>query len=341
MTSHPPPFNHFHQKDTLYCTLCKNRDQSSFVFDHGHGSAVCLLCGCEVTQFQMRNASYRDRLNLSATATRSSSTQVIQQRLAVPKAKSRSFHKCLPPVVVLTSTFRNTGRTATIRSFIEFICTCFHDASSATTVERAIALYERNADVYETKYVAKPEIWAGALYFVQAEMKHCKLTYKEIAATFHNAVEPKRICKIAGYIRKHERDIPGNQLEQTNGNVVAVSRHASSFGMNFRQEKLACKIVAYIDEEELILGLNPLSILSVSFFLTICLSSRMRDFRDDVPAFIKKTLANVSMRIHIAQNTIRKGIREVQKEVLDMVNEKRGVLRVNRKIIDLVQSWEF
>lgn len=312
-----------------------------FVFDHRHGSAICLVCGCEVTQFQMRKASYRDKLNLSAPATRGSCTQVIQQRMHVPTSQSRSFHKYLAPVPMLTSGFRNTGRTAAIRSIIEFICSCFQHGSPTGTVDRAIALYERNVDIYETKYVAKPEIWAGALYFVEAEMRQCKLTFKEIAATFDDAVEPKRICKIAGYIRKNERALPGKQPEQSNGNVVAVSRHASSFGMNFRQEKLACKIVAYIDEEELILGLNPLSILSVSFFLTICLSSRMRDFRDDIPAFIKKTLRSVSLRIHIAQNTIRKGIREVQSEVLGMVNEKRGVLRVNRKIIDLVKSWEF
>lgn len=240
--------------------------------------------------------------------------------------------------------FKPTNRVNGIRTIIEFLCHWFHNSSPENAVERALSLYRRNMDIYETRYAAKKEIWAAACYSVDAEMRKSKLTFIEIAAAFrlggetYPEVEPKKICKIASCIKKHETDYKP-EAEYT-GNLTAVSRLASGFGMNFRQEKIARKIVVFIDERELILGLNPLSILSVSFFLTICLSSKPVHFLDDTVGFVKRTLSKVSNKIHIAQNTIRKGIREVLPEVLRMVETERVRLKVNPRVVALIRNWE-
>ena len=232
---------------------------------------------------------------------------------------------------------------------MEFLCQHFHRSSPENTVESALALYERNIHIYERRYVAKKEIWAAACYFVDAERRKSKFTYKEIAAAFmdpstkYTHVEPKRICKIAGYIKTHEAEMTaaGHRHQQTDdGNLKAVPRLACDFGMDFRQEKITRKIVAFIDKEELIFGLNPLSILSVSFFLAMSLSKKLRDFKHNVPFFIKTTLVEVGRKLHIATNTIRKGIREVRKEVLEMVSKERTRLRVDARVIKLVSEWE-
>ena len=260
-----------------------------------------------------------------------------------------------PPLPVATTSFRSVGRVAEIRVVLDFLCQYFHQNSPENMVESALALYERNIHIYERKYVAKKEIWAAACYFVDAERRKSRFTYKEIAAAFLDPstqtsyVEPKQICKIAGYIKKHEaenfhyvsqREDGGLSRGGNCGNLEAVSRLAWGFGMNFRQEKIALKIVGFIDKEELISGLNPLSILSVSFFLTFSLSMNIKQFKQDVPTFIKRTLREVSKQLHIATNTIRKGIREVRAEVLDMVHKERKKLKVDERVIRLVRSWE-
>lgn len=240
--------------------------------------------------------------------------------------------------------FKPTNRINAIRGIIEFLCHWFHSSSAENIVERALSLYKRNVTIYETRYVAKKEIWAAACFSVDAERRKSKLSFKEIAAAFresngpYSEVEPKRICKIANCIKSHETGF--KPMEACSGNLASVSRLASGFGMDFSQEKLARDIVMFIDEKELILGLNPLSILSVSFFLAMSLSSKTVDFGDDTPRFVKQTLSRVSDKIHIAQNTIRKGIREVMTPVLNMVLREKTRLKVNPRVIELVRNWE-
>ena len=48
----------------------------------------------------------------------------------------------------------------------------------------------------------------------------------------------------------------------------------------------------------------------------------------------------VSKEIHIAQNTIRKGIRDVKQQVLEMVEHERKNLRISGHSMDVVRNWE-
>lgn len=343
----------------LRCTLCQNTNQNEFVFDHQHGSAICTRCGCECRAFQMLKPSYRDYERHTLRRSRINTGKASQAVEASPPSKkarleiAAGHRPALRPREVATTNFKSIGRIKAIRNVLEFLCHHFHHSSPENCVDSAIALYERNINIYETKYVAKKEIWAAACYSVDAELRKSKLSYKEIAAAFCSEefgatrVEPKRICKVAGYIKEHERKRQGKlglqtkcTYSETNGNLAAVSRLASQFGMNFKQERIARKIVSYIDEEELILGLNPLSILSVSFFLTFSLSADPKEFKNDAPTFVKSTLKLVSNKIHIAQNTIRKGIRDVRPEVLPMIRSQQKRLKVKSAIIDIVEAWE-
>ena len=345
----------------LRCTLCQNYDQNAFVLDHQHGTAICTICGAECQDFQMMKASYKDYETHNLRHCNDLNTSKGNQAYGASlqeKVRSEDFH-CVgfvgasAPAPVATTKFKSIGRVAEIRGILEYLCHYFQHSSPERSVASAIALYERNSYIYETKYVAKKEVWAAACYSVDAEFRKSKFSYKELAAAFQDDcyrvahVEPKRISRIAGYIKKHERIRRGVKAierdigySEMNGNLAAVSRLATLFGMNFRQEKIARKIVAFIDEEELILGLNPLSILSVSFFLALSLSAKTRDFGGDTPSFVKRTLRNVSQKIHIAQNTIRKGIRDVKEDVLEMIKVERKRLRINRQTIEAVYDWE-
>ena len=229
---------------------------------------------------------------------------------------------------------------------MEYLCHFFHISCPRRSVESALALYERNIDIYETKYVEKKEVWAAACYFLDAQLRKSKLSFKEIAAAFFSdgeKVEPKRISRAVEYIKLHESENDANKSvlhSQETGNLSSVSRLASVFGMSFKQEKVARRIVQFIDEEELILGLNPLSILSVAFFLTLSLTAEAEAFESNVPGFVKQTLSDVSTHVQIAQNTIRKGIRDVRDEVLTMVQQQRKGLKVQAATIRHVLTWE-
>lgn len=341
-------------------------DQNEFVFDHQHGSAICTRCGCECQAYTMMKASYRDyethsiRRGQNRLNTGKSNQALMQAAPSPPRKRTRVDIRpeqtiALSPADVPRTNFKSVGRIAAIRGVLEFLCDYFHHSSPENVVENALALYERNINIYESKYVAKKEIWAAACYSVNVEMRKSKMSYKEIASAFNDEdyecgatrVEPKRICKVAGYIKQHERQRkqrlglqPDVSYSEVNGNLASVSRLAYQFGMNFNQERIAREIVAFIDEEELIPGLNPLSILSVSFFLTFSLSADFKEFKDDAPTFVKRTLKFVSARIHIAQNTIRKGIRDVREEVLAMVRKQEKRLKIKPRVVDMVEGWE-
>ena len=309
----------------------------------------------------MRKSSFRDYATHSIRRSDLMNVNVTVSHIQNPSTRARVRHPArkhrptsaspltlasLPPP---RTTYKSVGRMVAIRNTLEFLYQHFHHTSPENAVENALALYERNILIYEKKYVAKKEVWAAACYSVDAELRKSKFSYKEIAAAFAGAgtlVEPKRICKVAGYIKKHERELAGKgalqtgRVEECGGNLSWVTRLASELGMDFKQEKLARAIVAFIDEEELISGLNPLSVLSVSFFLAFSLSAKAASFNNNTPSFVKETLNEVSQKLFIATDTIRNGIKKVRADVLEMVLREQTRLNISRQVVDMVAAWE-
>jgi transcription initiation factor TFIIIB Brf1 subunit/transcription initiation factor TFIIB len=350
--------------NNLFCKNCFNRDQESFVVDYHHGSMICTKCGAEMISFQLLQLSYCDYSNYSSRTPLSindsdssnsnnvSSGAVFRTNNALKKTQTHTNNVALN--IVCTDkliTFDNqtslkekkTLKLVKVLNVIEYLVKYFN--LSQSLIQKGISFYERHQSIYEQKYVAKKKIWASACFYLACQSKRLCISFKEISLSMKH-VEPKKISKMVSIIKMHDEaflrrnntDVIINDNIKKNRNSIA--RLTNVLNMDFEQQKLTRVIVNYIDSEELISGLNPLSILSVSFFLSMILTQKnLSDANKEV--FLKTTLKKVSSTILIAINTIKKGIRESKETVMNMLlRDSAAKMFVDKTRVLRVKEWQ-
>jgi transcription initiation factor TFIIIB Brf1 subunit/transcription initiation factor TFIIB len=307
----------------FFCQNCRNHVQEDFIIDHHMGTAICMRCGAELSSFQLFNVSYSDyqNYNIKSPILSSSSTTTFNNASNVKKTAmyTKNVIKSIDQTIhfIESNNSMNTvnRKLNKIKAIIEYLVQFFK--LNTCIVDKALAFYTRNQSIYDNKYVAKKKIWAGACFQLACQATNLTISLKEISLSLNN-IEIKKISKMTHIIKKYDETfltrnksaILSNDTSNVKKNNNAVARIALILNLSFNQQKLTKRIIAIINKEELISGLNPLSILSVSFFFTLMLNNANNDEQ-----FVKQTLSAVSSAILIAINTIKKGIRESKDDV--------------------------
>lgn len=285
----------------MRCAVCGCCDSDAFVLDYAHGSTICTKCGAELQSYQMLLPTFADMeshrngalsaIQTTSTPTPTSTTTTIASASAAPAAVVRK-----PKLIE-------------VRQAIELLVDVFELQQNTCIVSASMAIYERKLDIYASGYLLKPSIWAAAVFFLYNSEHKLLFTYREMASALN--VEPKKISKAVRVIRTHDPLFRIEQQKHVPQNIYSVARLSRLLGLVYKYEMMVKTLVEFIDTNELISGLNPLSILSVSFFFVMILKRTTAD--------VKRTLNTISKHLLIAVSTIKKGTKEVKHKVLDFI----------------------
>lgn len=300
------------------CLHCKNQNQSLFVIDHTHGSLICTNCGCEIPNFMLIKTSHQDYsrynccyISKNREEDKDCSLLLLNKHCIKKSKKSYSFQK-------------NKNHL----ELIHYLCECFQTV--AKIEERAIWLYQENYSEFMLKRkMRRADVLAAACFGIACESSQMQLSYKEIARfLLENQIKSKHIAKYVQLVKRtlvfQKKSIYKTTLNASRTSD-SVTRFASILGIDFEQENLARTLVEYIEEQEVMRSLNPMSILSVAFFTTIFVfQSHSRS-----QTVIKKILKQLSRILLIAPNTIRKAVREARLEITRFIFEKSIIFHID------------
>ena len=285
----------------LHCSNCKNRDSSTFVQDHQHGEMICTKCGGCCQSYQMMKASYSDYSthNVPGNEIKTQVTSVYSKRSKNTVFKIRS--SLSKKIINVTNT-------------ISYLLGAFDMEQDMS--HYILSYYTRQKHIYETDFVVNYQVWAAACFYIYSREKKTPKNFKEISLLLEN-VESKKISKAVKIIKKN--DVKAGYIEHASISNC-IPRYAQYLNMSFKQQRLSEAIIVFIEEREIIQGLNPLSIISTSIFLTLTLTTE--DISD---GFVKQLLTDIGKVVQIAPNTIRKGIRASKHPVLKMIRHKKSL----------------
>lgn len=305
----------------MRCSVCGCCEAEHFVIDHSHGAMICTRCGAEIPSFQVLLPTFND-FESHRQGEIVATNQVVMTTAAVSVSAAAASHAISGPAVKITTLSSSSSSSCVrkpklheVRQSLELLKTHFDLTQNEILVNSSIAIYERKIELYAS-YILKPSVWAAAVFFLYNCQNHLVLTFREMALVLQ--IEAKKISKAVRVIRKHDPIFSLDNSEHIPDNTESVTRLCRSFGLAYKHEVQVKELVGLIDREELISGLNPLSILSVSFFYILVLKRTTVDAE-----LIKRTLHKISKVLLIAMSTIRKGTKEVRLRLLAFIVEKK------------------
>lgn len=305
------------------CGYCGCVNQNAFVIDHHHGAMICTQCGAEITSFQMLLPTFNDLQTHNAQqSSYCIQTVYSSSRVAAPTQPPPPQPATAQPPPLQQ---KASPKIKDVQRSINFLANVFH--LDDVFVTKSLDLYNRySSNIAATNHFVKPDALAASIIWITTE-NTMSLTFKELGKAL--GLEPKKVSKTIKLVQsaihpqdqkqkqENQRRYLSHENEVLSMNIYCIPRIAESFQMSYKHERLVHKIVEYIDLNELIHGLNPLSILSVGFFFVLTLTSKKKLTSNRLKAIYEM----ISEKLLIAISTIKKSLKDVKPTIYLLIQQ--------------------